>query len=220
MEGQIPEGYEWPRFEAGELVKCGDRYMHMDVERTAWHIVFDSSGEAAIVGVDGSRHSLDKGERVKRPPVLAADGVPLEVGQTVWVAENGNRFHVVRLCDDGLVQGTLNGDLMKYLKPEQLTHQRPVLDADGLPIKVGDTVWDVETGRKFEVSKVDGCVVTMSNGGYYSNAFPRYCPSKLTHTKPEPDTWDSVWMDVSNGCETPQGMERRCKALAERERGE
>lgn len=40
---------------------------------------------------------------------------------------------------------------------------------------------------------------------------------QLTHTKPEPpDSWDSVWMDVSNGCETPQGMERRCKILAER----
>lgn len=39
-------------------------------------------------------------------------------------------------------------------------------------------------------------------------------PNKLTHEAP--DSWGSVWMDVSNGGETPLGMMRRCRALAER----
>lgn len=133
------------------------------------------------------------GERVKRPAVLAADGQPLEVGQTVWVAENGNRFHVVWLCDDGLVQGTLNGDLMKYLKPEQLTHQRPVLDADGVPIRVGDEVYGTVEGGPFIVTEVS------DKGSVFVDAFPDtgMHGSMFTHTKPEPpDSWEKIEEDI------------------------
>ena len=59
-----------------------------------------------------------------------------------------------------------------------------VLDADGVEIRVGDTIWDVEDGTKYEVCKVVGHAVTMTNGGYYSCGFPRYCPSNLTHRAP------------------------------------
>ena len=180
-----------------------------------------------------------------RAPVLAADGEPLEVGQTVWSVNDGREYKVVIVdqpvqfdttsikVDDGRAAGGV------WVRPDNLTHQRPVLDAEGVPIREGDTVWDVETGIEFEVSKVDGCAVTMSNGAYYSSAFPRYCPSKLTHTKPEQDSWekwreefikppcvycrDILGVEFDNDTELDkafdahvQDMERRARALAER----
>ena len=85
----------------------------------------------------------DKSDLTHRAPVLASDGEPLEVGQTVWdtngdelvigALENGGHTVTCRYVDVGdaiPVHGMWS--------PSGLTHQRPVLDADGAPIKKGD----------------------------------------------------------------------------------
>ena len=91
--------------------------------------------------------------------------------------------------------------------------------ADGVPITNDESVYEIGgDGTRLTV------VRTPKNGEYQAIVVKSpdgnkttLDPLRLTHTKPEPpDSWDSVWMDVSNGCETPQGMERRCKVLAER----
>lgn len=231
-ERTMPDDMEWPRYADGSPVEIGDDVIGPDYGERIHvdEVIFHSNGfTLRSKGDDGKWYESE--DRFERPAVLAADGEPLEVGQTVWVAENGNRFHVVWLCDDGLVQGTLNGDLMKYLRPEQLTHQRPVLDADGVPIHEGDTVyllpgeWCGEYPLRY-YSAGDEMVVKElcpdhEFGGVLKCAGDGKCtcfplPRQLTHTKPEPDSWSSVWADVSNGNETPEGMMRRCRALAER----
>lgn len=198
----MPEGCKWPRYKGGRPVRFGDAGLDVHGKRRMVGGVKFTQGGFAFISDDRGRTwwandrgpleepEIDPDKCVKRPAAIAADGELLEVGQTVWVAENGNRFHVVRLCDDGLVQGTLNGDLMKYLKPEQLTHQRPVLDADGVPVKVGDTVWLIGGGEPAEVaytieadaSHPDEVVLKGYEDDWPVNA------DKLTHAKPEQDS--------------------------------
>lgn len=217
----MPEGCEWPRYEDGEPVPLGgevtvtvhDKDGDFDRTFAIRSIKYKESG-VLLEGTKNEMVILSYGKRVKRPAVLAADGEPLEVGQKVWGVEDGKEFEVVN------VNGEL--PLLKYgetaytaTEPEHLAHKRPALDADGAPIKKGDTVWHKGTGEKYRVFRFSA-IENRVWGENDLGSFFLDC-SMLTHAKPEPpDSWDSVWMDVSNGCETPQGMERRCKALAER----
>lgn len=82
----MPEGYEWPRYESGEPLRYEDRYVYDGREREVWHVDFDSYGEPTILNKDGTRSHPDKGERVKRPAVIAADGEPLEESAEVFGA--------------------------------------------------------------------------------------------------------------------------------------
>ena len=136
----------------------------------------------------------------------------------------------------------------------QLTHQRPVLDADGVPIREGDTVWCVATDEQLldmNVSIVRGLNrgreltvtdVTQRGGEPWARFEQTGFLIKtcyLTHAKPELDSWERIetdcMQDAKDYCEE-HGIEpeypkhsgkakcedlvRRCRALAERERGE
>ena len=80
-----------------------------------------------------------------------------------------------------------------------------VLDADGVSIKVGDTVWAAYGERRKHVVKavcsdgslhpnlltVDGCMVDYEDGGWD-------LAKRVTH-KP-PDSWEKLEEDVNLGC--------------------
>lgn len=177
----MPEGYEWPRYEDGEMVTLGDNDSLEFYKNglTYWH------GSK----LDPEHDHLAYGERVKRPQVLAADGEPLEVGQTVFYVDDGEEFEVVN------VSGEL--PLLKFgetaytaIEPEQLTHQRPVLDADGSLIKVGDTVWNTNGGGPFKVEKVSGDNVEFTANCLDGPLHWGFKAHELTHTKPEFDHYD------------------------------
>lgn len=232
MEKEMPEGVKWPQFKAGGTVGIGALFTDRDgIEREVASIKFYRD-RFCISALDGTMHYYDYGEPVGPAPVIAADGKPLEVGQKVWGVEDGKEFEVVN------VNGEL--PLLKYgetaytaTEPEHLTHQRPVLDVDGVPIKKGDEVYLTDEAWVLsEVPSVKGEPLVVTHFKYNrerpvcaidqfdieNGITVPWClkPGWVTHTKPKPDSWSSVWADVSNGCETPQGMERRCKALAKR----
>ena len=114
------------------------------------------------------------------------------------------------------------------------THK--ALDADGKEIRVGDTVWDVESGIEYEVVGIhtdeDTPVRVMRTDG--SHLAKAAKPSTLTHAKPEPDSWERIEEDATRmpgeycerygiyGDSFPQAeamacdLVRRCRALAER----
>lgn len=85
----------WPHYEDGEPVQIGDDVIgpdygeRIDVDEVTFH----ANGFTLR-----SRTGLDKwyeiDDRFRRPAVLAADGVPLEVGQTVW-HEDGTELMVL-----------------------------------------------------------------------------------------------------------------------------
>lgn len=103
-ERALPDGMEWPRFEDGELVKIGDDVEYKGETMRVYLATFDADGWAlwcSREGIDG-RLSGSYGERVKRPApkVLDADGVPIEVGDTVYLRSNGREGKVVGFYED------------------------------------------------------------------------------------------------------------------------
>ena len=230
----MPEGCEWPRYESGEPVGFGDEVSRL--------------GEVFSISLycDGSFslnfRAYSKGERVKRPAVLAADGEPLEVGQTVW-DENGDELVIGAIEDGGHTvtcryAGVGDGIPVHGMwSPSDLTHQRPVLDADGVPIHEGDTVWDATTGaRPLTVREIersddpDEPEDLVWCGERAANGFRAWrIADQLAHTKPGIDTWERIEEDargLDSGVDrelfthTHEDIVRRCKAIAERERGE
>ena len=77
----MPPGMEWPRFEDGEKVLPSDEgIIGIEHSRTGNTVLVTTSD-------DEPRVVLAPGERVKRPEpeVLGADGLPIKVGETVYL---------------------------------------------------------------------------------------------------------------------------------------
>lgn len=81
------------------------------------------------------------------------------------------------------------------------------LDADGVPIRIGDTVWyvggDLEI-EKSEPQKVEGLVSVFAADGIYvmTRDYPDKAtrPKMLTHKQPEPpDSWEKLKEDAMKG---------------------
>ena len=134
----------------------------------------------------------------------------------------------------------------KY-RPDKVEPPAPkVLDADGVEIRVGDTVYSAEDGTEYEVCEAKLPRVTVE---YLAAGIPAHSsivPSLLTHERP--DSWERLEDDATIApvsycvdrclpcCEVRQGdpepdladfteamardLVRRARALAERERGE
>lgn len=230
-ERLMPGGMSWPRYAGGSPVEIGDDVVGPDYGERIHvdEVVFHANGfTLRSKGGDGKWYESD--DRFQRPAkVLDADGMEVHKGDEVWSTTgefDGKRTVSSVHIDPDEPPYAMFEELQKPYSCLccHLTHQRPVFDADGVPIKKGDTVWLVyqsDSDWKFTVANVlapnehsDGkwSVKIKSDWGVFTYREP----SQLTHTKPEPDSWSSVWADVSNGNETPEGMMRRCRALAER----
>lgn len=127
----MPEGMEWPRYDTGELVLIGDDVIGPDYGESIHvdEITFHANG-FTLREKTGLDHWYENDDRFKRPSGIAADGEPLEEGQTVFGVDDGKEFVVVRpLCSDGLVLlkcGTkAGGYVYTSTEPEHLTHTKP-----------------------------------------------------------------------------------------------
>lgn len=152
------------------------------------------------------------------------DGEPVKVGDEVEYKGETMRVYLATLDADGWalwclregIDGRLSGSFGERVK-------RPapkVLDADGAPIKVGDTVYFVDgDARPLTVERID------ANGGepavdlVYAGQILRWHsanPEKLTHERP--DSWrlwgEDLDMAVKVGEVDKVEMMRRAKALA------
>ena len=158
----------WPRFEDGEPVMVGDRFIdHKVNERTARSVIVNNDG-VELRTFDGTFDWHETGERVKRPApkVLDADGVEIHVGDTVWHC-------------NGIASGVVAS-----------------IDADSL---MNTTRYVDESGTEF-----------------------RDAARSLTHTRP--DSWERLEEDAADLDDMPcdfnaKDLIRRAKALAEAEVG-
>lgn len=251
----MPEGYEWPRYEDENPVKLGD-YVPHESEPVDFEVVEIAFSEAygTVLRYEDQRDgnyynglSLSDGARVKRPQVLTADGEPLEAGQTVWAIDDaGKDFGEARVVDSLTSDGrfTVRGVLSCItFDPKRYSHQRPVLDADGVLCREGDEVWETGNHRLRQIVSTSyqdpetGEPLILCDG---EDAVP-FPASWVTHNKPEPpDSWERIEEDATlspevychaNGIDISQkdGTEifladtvepmardlvRRCKALA------
>ena len=171
----------------GKPIRGGEALYLVDSGR---EITVSTVEPGAITDTNGDEWA--PGDLTHEKPVIAADGEPLEVGQTVWTLDNPSFECGVTGFGNGMVYLKSGADHLLQREPSQLTHQRPVLDADGVPIKKGDTVWHIETGREYVVVEPSyGEAVVVRLAKYDDAEGEQYAPDKLSHAKPEPpDSWE------------------------------
>ncbi len=198
----MPEGMEWPRFEDGEPVRVGDEFMGKDGKTyTVKQIRFMGCYFSLYDFCDEKpQFKADYGERVKRPApkVLDADGVAIRVGDTVYEVDGCGTPLSVASVSDGFV--TVGGGAVCDYRPDQITHRAPVLAADGLPLREGETVWKRTNGKRLTVMHLVTSVVGLVGCSDGTEAFGtpvifNYCPSDLTHERP--DSLDRLAEDIS-----------------------
>lgn len=230
LRKQVPSERErqildmWPRFEDGEPVMIGDGVDGLGGEIIE---VYIAENAAAIWNNFGHHMHLRLGERVNRPApeVLDADGVLIKAGDTVW-HEDGSELHVIGFGDaqDGetmlVVKYAAGPTKWGEVRCLSVTHTRPapkVLDADGVEIHVGDTVWHcIGIDGELVVEEIDdesGWVSTRSANGACLSVYNTH----LTHTRP--DSWERLEEDAEFNDETGivggnLDIVRRAKALA------
>lgn len=190
-----------------EMPTCGSCILEM-LTAIAYRIDAD---RALPDGMEWPR--FEDGELVKVGDEVEFEGKTMRVCEVALDADGW-----VLWCENDGLDGRLRGSYGERVKrpaPE-------VLDADGVPIKVGDTVWATYDGRKHIVMAVcsdgslhpemvtdDGCMVEYEEGLW---DFAK----KVTHERP--DSWrlwgDDLDMAVKVGEVDKVEMMRRAKALA------
>lgn len=133
-ERALPEGMEWPRFEDGELVRIGDELEFEGKTMLVCDATFYADGWALWCDREDMSGRLygSYSERVKRPTpkVLDADGVPIEVGDTVYCDDDPEPLQVdliyagstgyctVRLKDSAGIYTSADAPRLSHKKPE------------------------------------------------------------------------------------------------------
>lgn len=250
----MPEGMEWPKYTDGEPARIGGFWESDGCDTSLTYIeriIFAEDG--VYLDNDYNEAFYRPGERVKRPApkVLDADGAEIREGDTLYLlpgdwcdrlpllrCREWDAMRVLNLSpnhDTGRIEcETLSSSVLCYPYPSQLTHQRPVLDAGGVSIKGGDTIYSdgCKEGLIVDGYQHDGSLIAHKRDG--SHVVIRK-PQHFTHAKPEIDTWERIEEDA--GCtatkynerrgtifttkqQVARDLVRRCRALAERERGE
>ena len=236
----------------GVEIRAGDTVYEIETGEQMWVCALPEQGGYQCVKlrlINGMFKTLDPCRFTHRAPVLAADGRPLREGETVWLNERGFKSKIVHrgeplqvvafdkngsvgvLDRDGIALG---GTSPWWFNPSCLTHERPVLDADGKPLREGETVWSVKTGERYVVGAFAGGCVNVSDG---RGGGLQLLPSQLTHERPDSwERWRKEWQwPPVKYCELILGVEydhdtqlneafdaqvddlvRRAKKLAER----
>lgn len=193
-----------PRFEDGEPVPLGTEIEWADyTTRSITGFGVTPYGKPYITCAFDGKGISDAwmyGEYIERQrtKVLDADGVEIRVGDTVWSVQNGKKAVVSAIGQ--LETEYSKGNVMlegasECYKGTLFTHREPVLDEDGVPIKVGDTLWATISGR------VERCIVEgFTDGGCVDVLFePDYAPSRLSQkclTRKEPDSLEKLRDDM------------------------
>ena len=179
----------WPRFEdTGDPVMVGDAYIDGSGDCNIIVAVRICDVCVDLVGEDGFLTGFKPGKRVKRPAtkVLDVDGVEIKVGDRIYSIETGNSYTVRSINGSGTIE--FKGFNDKGWSPKYFTHMQPAIDADGVLIKVGDTVWHHSGFAHGVVTSIDagslmGTVRYVNGGVEFRDA-----AKDLTHT--HPDSWE------------------------------
>ena len=141
-------------------------------------------GNPWFAAIDGALQHCAKFTHQR--PVLDSDGVPIREGETVYVLGFGEPLTVKGFTDDGRVLMSFHDENSLGYKPSKLTHKRPVLDADGVEIRVGDTVCGTQDMEPMRVVDTDSREYGFKRikcekegeGSFF------YCEDELTHKLP------------------------------------
>ena len=118
----MPPGMEWPRFDDGERVEFGSAVDGLGGPCEKFIFTRSMGGVCQLQDAGGRMVNVLHGGRVKRqkPEVLGADGLPIKIGDTVYLESFGSPFTVV-----GFDGAYLNGADGGYLRSACATHTPP-----------------------------------------------------------------------------------------------
>lgn len=141
--------------------------------------------------------TADEIERYYIPRPRFEDGEPVKRGDDIddssawFTATYDDGTYHINLCNGKTIEGK-EGELVKRPQPK-------VLDADGVEIKVGDTVWNLENGHEYEVTILPTHDVipfyTVELLHKLSGMPTAFKPERLTHK--EPDSLEKLRDDMS-----------------------
>ena len=209
--------YDW--YECGERVKRPAKVLDADgVEIELGDDLYSVEGSLKfhVSHVDRANgkiatdamFALDKWADPKmythRAAVLAADGNPLRVGETVWCTNGNGPFEVTSVVYADKWRVVCDSEEIGHLNvfPESITHRAPVLAADGLPLREGEKPYRVNNGKQVEIRRIDpsngeSCVFVGVDGRSYGYWLR---PGQLTHERP--DSWVRLEEDAEKfACE-------------------
>lgn len=200
----------WPRYEdTGEPVMFRDSVEHDGTIEKVQGFKLYGSGPAflSVVGVDAEKWlRIEDYRSVKRPApeVLDADGVPIKAGDKVLFDCRPTEYTVDSVEGDIVhltYEGVLGIEHTQTILTSHLTHAAPVLDADGAPILVGDTVWanggKYGDGRRWTVHSFNFSSAHKVTAQDERGTFRDLKPKWLTHR--EPDSWGRLEADAAGG---------------------
>lgn len=182
----MPEGYSWPKYEDGERIVPGNSKSKQGTNDYMCINGVEILADGSFIlhgnqGPNPMHQTFSQHERIKRPPVLADDGKPIEPGQVVYVVCDSESHVVDHIEYEGGGAPNVYYEDGGWDYPDVISHSPEVLAADGEPLEVGQTVWSVKTGEEFFVSTFVGDLVNVSNkkgGGL------QLLPYQLTHQRP------------------------------------
>ena len=194
----MPEGMEWlveawPRFEDDGPVRFLDDFERNGYKTGVTVVTMYSDGSFAL-----NFRAYSKGERVNRPAheMVDVNADAVRVGDKVYDVDTGDGPYEVFEIADGVAYLRGN-DTPCYLPPNRITHRAPVLAADGRPLREGETVWHVKTGREYVVVEPSyGDTVVVRLAKYDDAEGEQYAPDQLTHERPVADSWERLEDDA------------------------
>lgn len=164
--------------------------------RQSWMNPADAIAKLATGEIEWSeiKEAID---RYYLPRPLFEDGEPVEVGDSVEL--NGYTREVTGLhvsCDGKVTMNVKDGSSFTFDREIPLFKRpkQPVLDADGVPIGVGDTVWNVFDDQKRTVIGLRGGKAHVESGPGIEFFEAGH---ELTHR--EPDTQERIDRDALKG---------------------
>lgn len=158
---------------------------------------------------DGEAELFTKiAERIEREylPLPMLEGEPLKVGDKVdGYSQEGAEVVAVMNSEMVVVRSTVKGGhgyhdeaypLLLWCVDDLKRHVHDALDADGVPIKVGDHVWCKKDGREFVVTAVNRGVNTEAVEPAHGmcSSHVNFDPNEFTHK--QPDTLERIEADV------------------------
>ena len=214
----------------GVEIRVGDTVYQMGCKYRVSHL-HGANGKVRIV-YENSGRWVDPKTLTHRAPVLAADGKPLRVGDTVWPKyPSADRNAQVKCAEVVGIQAkygrvdvrTVYATGLSFLEQvdaDRLTHRAPVLAADGKPLRVGDTVWDTNGDELVIGALEDGGHTVTCRYVDVGDAIPAHgmwSPSDLTHERPE--SWERIEEDARSCTCVMEAIDlvRRARALSERD---
>lgn len=150
-----------------------------------------TSATCAQCGMDTAHALADAIEREYLPRPRFEDGDPVQFGDMAEVREDLGDVIEMVFQDDKCVEvgiafdgGESTSSHYMIYDGERVKRPEPeVLDADGVPIRVGDTVWEVGRRRPLKVTAVEPGIVSYETEDGAHGMY--YAIGDLTHKQPD-----------------------------------